>query len=49
MNINEAWNNFISSGSPLEFIEYSKLKTREDINAKNKQGFSDKSDGCQGK
>ena len=49
MNLNEAWKNFISSGSPLQFIEYSKLKTQEELNAKNKQGFSNKGDGCQGK
>ncbi len=49
MDLNEAWKNFISSGSPLEFIEYSKIKTQEAMNAENKQGFSNKGDGYQGK
>ena len=49
MNINEAWKNFIDSGSPLEYIKYSKIKTQEEMNAENKQGLSNKGNGCQGK
>lgn len=49
MNANEAWNKFIQGGSPLMFIEYSKLKVQEAKNAENNQSSCNKSDGCQGK
>ena len=49
MNVNEAWNKFIISGSPLNYIEYSQLKFQEAKNAENHKSVSNKSDGCQGK
>ncbi len=49
MNVNEAWNIFTKNGSPLSYIEYSKLKMQEVENAEIHQGSCNKSDGCQGK
>lgn len=47
MNVENAWKNFIESGSPLEYIEYSRLKLQEVNNACDNQGTYNKSDGCQ--
>lgn len=48
MNLEIAWKNFISNGSPLQYIEYSRLKLQEVNNADNNQGPNNKGDGCQG-
>ncbi len=45
MNTLEAWKNFVNSGSPLRYIEYSQLKFREENNAKDKQGPDNKGNG----
>lgn len=49
MDVSEAWNKFIENGSPICYIEYSKLKTQEANNANIYQGSCNQGDGCQGK
>ena len=49
MNVNDVWNKFITNGSPLSYIEYSKLKQQEVKDAQVHQSTCNKSDGCQGK
>ncbi len=49
MNVNDAWNNFIASGSPLSYIEYSQLKQVEEAkNADSNQGACNKGNGYKG-
>lgn len=49
MNVNEAWNKFISSGSVESYIEYSQLKQLEEANnADGNQGACNKGDGYKG-
>ena len=48
MNVDNAWKNFVLTGSPLEYIEYSRLKLQEVKNADNNQGVNNKGEGCKG-
>lgn len=46
MNVYEAWNKFINSGSVYNYLEYLKIeKTGDCKNAKNNQGVGNKGDG----
>ncbi len=49
MNLNEAWNTFLQSGSPESYIQYANLRDKkEDENADFVTRISNKSDGCRG-
>lgn len=49
MNAENAWKVFLENGSPIRYIEYSRLKLQEVNNAGNNQRVNNKSDGYQGK
>ena len=49
MKAENVWRDFIKNGSPITYIEYSRLKLQEVKNAGNNQRVNNKSNGRQGK
>lgn len=49
MNLNDAWNKFISDGTVASYLEYSKIKNfQEAKNAVSNAGTDNKGDGYKG-